>query len=179
MSDTIDTYKHELSWLLRDAVGLAHLGHRFSALLLLLCGIDAFAVRRYPRLGPGPRFKRFLKEQLPSHTHIENFWIRVPTTDKKLRVEEILYKYLRNPMVHEGAHLDVEKPKNFAVYLDWKEGAPTVKVDNDSNRVILSGMWVIEMLARVIIGAIRADLTKLREGRGIERRASQSNRLAS
>jgi len=79
-------------------------------------------------------------------------------------VEELLYKYLRNPMVHEGAHLDVEKPKNFAVYLDWKEGAPTVNVDNDSNRVILSGIWVIEMLARVVIDAIRADLTNASRG---------------
>ncbi len=83
MSEAIGVYEHELSWLLRDAVGLSDLGHRFSALLLLLCGIDAFAVRRYPRLDPGPRFKRFLKEQLPSHTRIENFWIRVPKTDKK------------------------------------------------------------------------------------------------
>lgn len=89
----------------------------------------------------------------------------MPKTAEKLRIEEILYKYLRNPMVHQGAHLDVDKPRNFVVYLDWKEHAPTVNVDNDKNRVVLGGNWVIEMLARVLIAAIKIDLTMPSTGR--------------
>ena len=150
---------HELSWLLRDAIGLSHLGRRCGALLLLLCGVDTFAQRTYPGLTQRRRFERFLREKLPPHTRIDNFNIRIPKTDQTLRIEEILHKYLHNPMIHEGAHLDIGKPHNFAVYLDWNDGAVTVNVDNDADQVILSGRWIVEVLANVIIDAITNDLT--------------------
>ena len=150
---------HELSWLLRDAIGLSHLGRRCGALLLLLCGVDAFAQRTYPGLTQRRRFEKFLREKLPPHTRIENFSINIPKTQQTLRIEEIFYKYLHNPMIHEGAHLDIGKPHNFAVYLDWNDGAVTVNVDNDADQVILSGRWIVEVLANVIIDAITNDLT--------------------
>ncbi len=149
---------HELSWLLRDAIGLSHLGCRCGALLLLLCGIDAFAQRTYPSLTQRRRFERFLREKLPPHTRIDNFNIRIPKTDQTLRIEEIFYKYLGNPMVHEGASLEIGKPRNFAVYLDWNDGAVTVNVGNDADQVVLSGRWIVEVLANVIIDAITDDL---------------------
>ena len=155
---------HELSWLLRDAIGLSHLGRRYSALLLLLCGIDAFAQRAYPELTQRRRFEKFLRETLPPHTQIENFNIRIPKTQQTLRIEEILYKYLQNPVIHEGAHLDIGKPRNFAVCLDWNDGAVTVNVDNDADQMILSGRWIIEVLANVIIDAITNELSSESKG---------------
>ncbi|KKK53918.1 hypothetical protein LCGC14_3089960 [marine sediment metagenome] len=61
-------------------------------------------------------------------------------------------------MIHEGAHLDVTKPANFAVYLDWSPEAPSVDVDDDKNRVVFSGEWVVDLLGRVVKDAIAEDL---------------------
>ena len=128
---------HKLAWLFTDAIGLFHLGRKYSSLLLLLCAVDALARIFDPsNKDVGERFRAFLKDRLPKHTRVHNFNIRVPKRDDMFRIEYILYKYLRNPFVHEGAHLDVSEPANFAVYLDWSSGAPSVQVDNDNNRVV-------------------------------------------
>ena len=144
---TVRINDHELSWLFTDAVGLYHLGRKYSSLLLLLCAVDALAKAADPaKENVGEQFQAFLKEQLPKHTHVENFNIRVPKRDAVFRLEYILYKYLRNPVVHEGAHLDVTVEGTFAVFIDWVPAAPSVHVNNAKNRVVLGGDWIVDVL---------------------------------
>ena len=152
---------HELSWLFTDAVGLYHLGRKYSSLLLLLCAIDALAKAADPENDKvGERFQAYLKQRLPKHTHIENFNIRVPKRDAMFRLEYILYKYLRNPVVHEGAHLDVKVEGTFEVFINWASGAPSVVVDNEKNRVILGGDWTVDILGGVVKDALIEELAK-------------------
>lgn len=165
MTDSADKqftlHDHEMSWLFTDAVGLFHLGRKYSALLLLLCAVDALARTADPKNdNVGERFQSFLKEKLPAHTRVQNFNIRVPKRDDTFRLEYILYKYLRNPLVHEGAHLDVTEPAEFAVYLDWSQGAPSVKVDNSNNRVVFGGDWIVDILGGVVKAALLEDLAR-------------------
>ena len=156
----ITIHDHELSWLFTDAVGLYHLGRKFSSLLLLLCAVDALAKAADPTNEKvGERFQAFLKERLPKHTHVVNFNIRVPQRDEIFRLEYILYKYLRNPVVHEGAHLDVTVEGTFAVFIDWAPGAPSVQVDNENNRVVLGGDWTVDILGGVVKDALIEAIT--------------------
>lgn len=142
---------HEMSWLFTDAVGLFHLGRKYSALLLLLCAVDALArIADTENENVGERFQNFLKEKLPAQTRVQNFNIRVPKRNDTFRLEYILYKYLRNPLVHEGTALDVTEPAGFAVYLDWSYAAPSVNVDNTNNLVVFGGDWIVDMLAGVV-----------------------------
>lgn len=115
----IDLRDHDLSGLLTDATGLFRLGRKYSALLLLLCLVDALAARAYPKQkGVRQRFERFLRIRLPKHTRVQNFNIRVPSARKTFRLEEIVYKYLRNPIVHESAQLKHDAETGFPVLVD-------------------------------------------------------------
>ncbi len=150
---------HELSWLLTDAMELYLLGRKYSSLLLLLCAVDALAKAVNPsNENVGKRFRAFLKDRLPKYTGVQNYYIKVPKRDELFRLEYILYKYLRNPLVHEGAHLDITIPASFAVFLDWASGARYVKVDNAKNRVVLGADWVVEILGGVINDALAEAL---------------------
>lgn len=156
---TITIHDHELSWLFTDAVGLHHLGRKYSSLLMLLCAVDALATAADPlNENVGERFQTFLKQRLPKHTRVENFNIRVPQRNDMFRLEYILYKYLRNPVVHEGARLDVNCGGTFAVFIVWTPGAPSVHVDNENNRDVLGGDWIVDILGGVVKDALMEDL---------------------
>lgn len=147
----VDLREHDLWWMFSDAVGLFHLGRKYSSMLLLLCAVDALAKRVKPSLNKvGDRFKELLKEKLPKYTRVENFNVHVPQHGNFIQLEEILYKYLRNPMVHEGAHLDVEDPSGFAVCLDWSHRAPSVRVRKEDKLVVLGGEWIVDCLGGVV-----------------------------
>ena len=152
---------HELAWMFTDAVGMFHLGRKYSSMLLLLCAVDALAKVFDPdNDNVGDRYRNFLRDRLPAHTRVQNFNTRVPQRDDTFRIEYILYRYLRNPMVHEGAHLDVTEPANFAVQIAWSTSAPSVHVDNDSNRVVFGGEWIVDIPGGVVKDALIEDLTK-------------------
>jgi len=152
---TSDLKDHELWWMFSDAVGLFHLGRRYSSMLLLLCAVDALAKRSKPTIEKvGDRFRELLKEKLPKYTRVDNFNIHVPQHGDYMRLEAILYKYLRNPMVHEGAHLDVEDSSGFAVCIDWSHRAPSVRVDQVERAVVLGGEWIVDVLGGVVTETI-------------------------
>jgi hypothetical protein len=151
--------KHKLFWLFSDAVGLFHLGRKSSSLLLLLCAVDALAKEAFPKLGPNAskeRFTRYLKEHLPKQTRVQNLHIRVPKKARMLRLEEILYCFLRCPMVHEGAQLDMRTTIGANVLLDWQSEKSYVKVDDDT--VILGANGIIRWLFGVVHDALKKDL---------------------
>ena len=135
-------------------------GRRYGALLLLLCAVDALAVRAYPGARFGDRFKDYLKVKLPAQTRIQTINIRVPKREQVLPLEYILYKYLRNPMVHEGAHLDVDQPSRFEVSIDWSNEAASIRIDDDSNQVVLGGNFVINILKGIVTDGLIEDIAK-------------------
>jgi len=148
--------EHQLYWLFSDSIGLFNFGRRYSCLLLLLCAIDALAKRKFPQLGVKERFTKHLKENLPKQTRVENFNIRIPKKNCMLRLEEVLYQYLRNPMVHEGASLDIKTTTGAHVVLYWGSDKRYVKVDDDT--VTLGGNGVILVLFGVVHDGIKADM---------------------
>ena len=160
MTNTIvDIRDHELSWLFTDAIGLFQLGRKSTALLVALCGIDALARLADPRNDKvRERIEKFLKDRLPKNTGVENFNIHVPKRQELLPLEYILYKYVRNPIVHEGAQLDVDQPYHFAVVFDWDIHAPSVRVDDAANLVILGGEYIANALFNIIKGYLGEEL---------------------
>jgi len=155
MTQSADFEKHELSWMLNDAIALFHGGRKYSSLLLLLCAVDALATRELPTIAKvGDRFRAFLKSRLPKHTRIENFNIHVPQHGDLMRLEEILYKFLRNPMVHEGARLAIGDASGYAVAVDWNSDAPAVRICPNELLAILGGGWVVDCLGGVVMDTL-------------------------
>jgi hypothetical protein len=156
----IDLRDHELWWLFLDATGLYHLGRKPSCLLLLLCAVDALAKRARPNVKlVGKRFTELLKEKLPKYTRVQNYNIHVPQFGDFMRLEAILYKYLRNPMVHEGATLDVQHASGYAVCINWASKAPSVKVSQEDKLVTLGGDWIVDCVAGVVKECITDEMT--------------------
>ena len=151
--------QHELWWMFQDAVGLLNLQRKYSALLLLLCAVDALARRRFPNKGVGERFEEFLKEQMRREGRPQVHNIEIPSRGELLTFERILYKYLRNPVVHEGAQLALDHPKGYAVQIDWEALPRGIKVDSDNNRLILGGELVLDILLDAVSNGLRQDTT--------------------
>lgn len=141
---------HPVEWLLNDAVELYAANRRPGCLLFLLCAIDGLAALRFPGTEKSnrARFTGFLKELLPAYTRITNFNVRVNTVGETLRIEEILYKFMRNPMVHEGSELRLDSL--HAVRIDWTENAPSLRTDESSGAEIVGGVWIANQLAALI-----------------------------
>jgi hypothetical protein len=45
----------------------------------------------------------------------------------------------RNPIVHEGAALELDHPEGYAFQIDWDALPLGIEVDSDHSRVILGG----------------------------------------
>jgi hypothetical protein len=84
----------------------------------------------------------------PGRAQIHN--IHVPKFDRLYSFEYIIYKFLRCPLVHEGANLEAQDPAEFAVCLDWETIPRGVKVDGANNRVVLGGVLVWDLLSDAI-----------------------------
>ena len=141
----------DASWMLNDAIHLLQSKRPYGAILLLLCAVDAIAARRFPGMGVRERFEEYLKTQMrrPERPQIHNIF--VPPRNELLTFEYILYKYLRNPVVHEGAKLELDSPAGCAVQIDWGELSRGVKVDGVHSRVILGGELIIDILLDAVM----------------------------
>ena len=147
----------DLSWLLEDAKDLYHRGRKHGAILLLACAVDALVSRRDPgnQKDRKKRFIAFLKEKTrrPGRPQIHN--VGVPKLGRAIEFEELIYTYLRCPLVHEGEKL---KPgdSTLLVCLDWETIPWGLKCDDTSNVVILGGEWAAEVLADAVIHELEA-----------------------
>lgn len=138
-------------WLLNDVIELYRLGRKHSAILLLVCAVDALARASDTECtNVGERFERFLRSKMrrPGRAQIHN--IQVPKFDRLFSFEYIIYKFLRCPIVHEGARFEASDPSEFAVCLDWETIPHGVQVDGENNRVILGGELVLNLLADAV-----------------------------
>jgi hypothetical protein len=155
-SHEFETKEHELHWMLSDAMALRDSGRTSGAILLLLCAVDALAARAYPNSKEvGRRFKPFLKSKI-RRSGLPQVWnIYVPSRKELLPFEDILYKYLRNPILHEGARLELDYPANYTVRIDWYEISRGIKVDSENNQLILGGELIMDLLADAVLEGFR------------------------
>lgn len=145
------TSNKDFSWLLDDAKMLYQLGRKHSAILLLVCAVDALARAHDPtNKNVGERFEAFLKSKMRRSGRAQIHNIHVPKFGRLFSFEYIIYKFLRCPLVHEGARLEAADPTEFAVCLDWETIPRGVKVDTENDRVILGGELVLDLLVDAV-----------------------------
>jgi len=138
-------------WLLDDAIELYRLGRKHSAILLLVCAVDALARAAEPKCDKvGERFERFLRSKMRRSGRPQIHNIFVPKSNQLFSFEYILYKFLRCPLVHEGARLEAHDPEEFAACLDWETIPHGVKVDSANNCVVLGGELVLDLLSDAV-----------------------------
>jgi hypothetical protein len=152
-----NTNNHDFEWLLNDAITMYQLNRKRSAILLLLCAVDALARRSDPdNKKVGERFENFLKSKMrrEGRTQIHN--IQVPKENKLFTFECLIYKFLRNPFIHEGTKL--ENQNDYAVCIDWNEIPHGIKVDSKNNKVILGGELVYNILTDAVKDEIKINI---------------------
>ena len=139
--------------LLADAA-LLRQHHRLpTALLLLLCLVDALAPRPAGHGRVGERFIAFLDDALIkySDTGVNLMKVEIPETGELLSFGHILYTYMRNPLVHSGESLDVRSHRLVAhVVLDFEDERLICRSDNPSGRVIIGAKWLIDRLFTIL-----------------------------
>lgn len=137
---------NNLEWLLDDAKMLYKLNRKDSAILLLLCAVDALAKFDDPRnTNVGERFEKFLKKKMrrPERPQVHN--IEVPKKKEIHTFEYIIYKFIRCPFVHEGSQLRAIDSE-YEVCIDWHTIPNGIKVDTENNKVILGGVLILNIL---------------------------------
>ena len=155
----MSSQEHELSWLLTDALDLLRFGRKYSAMILLLSAVDALARQAGPNTEKvGQRFESFLRRQMrrPGRPQVWN--ISIPQRHEVLSFEYILYKYLRNPVMHEGARLELNHPSQYAVCLDWSDYPRGVHFDSDNKSVIIGGDLVLDILVDPVANGLKDAL---------------------
>ncbi len=151
---------------------------------MCLNAIEPLAQRRYPDLGNGERFQRFLHEErqpfwpgnvfLPDAANckkrprapvpdlddfdddIERWTVALDAYDEEMKrnmvpIELVLWKYCRNPIVHEGSRLTVDG--DTLVTLDWSvpPTSLTLRVDQDAkNVIVISAPFLLEVLYQIV-----------------------------
>jgi hypothetical protein len=138
-----------------DAMFLYCDGRRQSAILLLLCAVDSLAKNRLPgETSNAERFEQFLRSKMrrPGRAQVHN--IEVPRFKKLFTFEYIIYKFLRCPLVHEGANLVANDHEECPVVLDWDAIPRGIQVDSENDRVVLGG----ELAWMILVDAIQDEL---------------------
>ena len=151
--------QNDLSWMLSDTAHLLRDNRPYGALLLLLCAVDALASQSFPTLGVRERFEEYLKTKMRRTGRPQVHNIFVPPRNELLTFEYILYKYLRNPVVHEGARLELDHPCGYAVQIDWDKLSCGLKVDSEHNRVIIGGELIIDILIDAVTDGLKEGTT--------------------
>jgi len=146
---------HELHWMLSDAIALIQLERKYGAILLLLCAVDALSARAFPEKGVRKRFQTYLESKMRRQGRPKVLNIYVPPRNELLPFEYILYKYLRNPVVHEGAQLLLDHPGGYAVRIDWSDIPRGIKVDSDNSKVIIGGELILDILSDAVIEGLQ------------------------
>jgi len=138
-------------WLLDDASTLYRLGRKHSAILLLLCAVDALAREADPaNPRSADRFEAFLRSRMRRPERPQVHSIEIARLGRLFSFEYIIYKFLRCPIVHEGARLEANDPSEFIVCVDWDTVPHGIKLEPDQQRVLIGGELVLELLADAV-----------------------------
>lgn len=173
----------ELRWMLASITHLLQAGDFYGAFVMCLNAIEPLAAKRYPKLGPGERFQRFLHEErqpfwagkvflpdakkarqgvttglpddlfsgdkLPDKEGLEAHFAKLQ--EGMISIEQVLWKYCRNPIVHEGLSLAMDG--DTAVTLDWSvpETSLSLKVDQEAeNVIVISAPFLLNVLFNIV-----------------------------
>jgi hypothetical protein len=129
-----------------DAMILWKSGRREGAFLLALVSVAATARREQPSEGDRVRFEAFLKRQRPGQMSLEYRGECRP-------VEEILYKWMRCVLVHEG-----EWPSDIEFMSDPRPGVLSFRAGGAPAYVRkLSEGWFFELLHYVRAAPINSN----------------------
>ena len=150
------TKHHNSQWLLEDAGALYQMNRKYGAILLLLCAVDALAREADPNnRNVGERFKKFLCSKMRREGRAQIHNIEIPQEGKFYTFENLIYKFLRNPLVHEGARLETDHQDDYAVCIDWENIPYGLKVDSEDKKVILGGELVFNILEDAVQDEIK------------------------
>jgi len=174
----------ELRWMLASIDNLLQAKDYYGAFAMCLNSIEPLAAKRYPDLGNGERFQKFLHEErqpywsgnvfLPDAGNCKtNSRKPCPELDdfdgdiarwtaaldayheaiKKdlIPIELVLWRYCRNPIVHEGSRLAVDGATS--VTLDWSVPATSlsIKVDQEAkNVIVISAPLLLNVLYQIV-----------------------------
>jgi len=73
-----------------------------------------------------------------------------------LPFEQILYKFLRNPLVHEGDQLELGNKTGYgAVQIDWNSIPNGIYVDSNHNCLVLGGELIINILLDAVTNGLK------------------------
>lgn len=142
--------KIDIGWLVEDINFLITNNRKPAALLLALCLIDAIANRAYPEIeSDGDRFQKLILEYSSNQTVL---FVYSKQKDTLLKVERILWEFVRNPMVHRGDDLTIAGEIRRATSIDWNPKAPSIKVNE--GHPIFSGDFLLSYVIGVLNNAI-------------------------
>jgi hypothetical protein len=126
---------------IEDATLLWQNGRREGAFLVALVATAAVSRLRYPDSGDGEAFRRFVRESQP-------FTLSVEFRGKLVPVEQVLYKWMRCELVHEGG-----LPVDVELMPDSEPGVLSVRAGGEPERVLkLSEAW-FEHLVGLVVGS--------------------------
>ena len=145
-----DTNLPGLVALHRDAKFLLSEGRNHGALLVLLCIVDGLASIKYPSMARNENRKRYCNYL--RWVFSNNVWpdvrFNLAAPAGKCRMEEILYNFFRNPIVHEGANLDVDDGWDGPIRIDWESKGALMDVKAGVS--VFSAKKIIALLEQVV-----------------------------
>lgn len=181
----IDLMNEELRWMLASITNLLQAKDYYGAFVMCLITIEPLAAQRYPKLGNGERFRKFLYEERQPFCNVKNIYLpdankckQTPmkdppkleefgkdfdrykdaleahyedTQENMIPIETVLWKYCRNPIVHEGSRLAVGG--GAVVTLDWTvpPGSLMLKVDQKAKNIIVIGApYLLNLMYQIV-----------------------------
>lgn len=139
-----------LTWMREDALFLREHGRAQGCLALLLCLVDALAAKCYPGTGDNKvRYCKYLKDRLVDLGHDESY--RIEEKDRLVHLSEIVYKYFRCSLVHEG---DTRESTEYEVQLKYQPNPRAafgagILVDRPNEQFVVQADWLIDLLCAV------------------------------
>lgn len=139
-----------LDWMREDALLLRSLKRQQGCLALLLCMVDALAANRRP--GNCDNKKRYCEYLAECLTHLGcNASYRVEKLNRCVDLAEIIYKYFRCSLVHEG---DSRNDDGLEVQLKYTSNPKSVfgagiLIDRNSQTIEVQVEWLTDLLLAV------------------------------
>jgi len=137
-------------WMRNDALFLKENNRLRGCLTLLLCLVDAQAAQQANgKKGNRDRYCEYLKQKLTEFGIDSGF--RIEEKNQVVHLSEIIYKYFRCSLVHEG---DSRDNFEYEVQLKYEKNPKSVfgagiLIDRPNNQFVVQADWLIDLLINV------------------------------
>lgn len=139
-----------VNWLYEDIIFLRKNGRKKSCLLLLLCLVDSLSKKDRDIGGNRAKYISYLKSRLRSMNMDKS--IRVEEKGKLLHLADIIYKYFRCNIVHDGDDRE-DEIHEVQIEYDKKKGFmfdAGFLMDLANKKIIFKIDWLIDTLLEVV-----------------------------